>query len=118
MTSYHPDLWVVIKVTDKGTKESHFRVFASWYGGFARGDSWKMNSGIVSCDVNDSGNVCFFGESGSVYVCHKDSYGTSSYSYSVLQSFINEPESPVEIEVLEDRDWVRFFEEINIKENL
>ena len=37
MADYYPDLWVVLKVT-QDTGEVWYRVFASWYGGYAGAD--------------------------------------------------------------------------------
>lgn len=101
--SYNPDRWVVIKITDKATEEFHYRVFATWYGGYCGSDSWKMNSGIVSLVKRDSFYE-FTGESGSVYSCHENCWGTSVYGHSVLEYYINNTEQAV-IEVLpEDTD--------------
>jgi len=43
MSDYYPDRWVVVKIGE----ENLYKVFACWYGGYARGDSWKLNSGIT-----------------------------------------------------------------------
>ena len=82
MSDYRPDRWVVVKIV---TPTEHlYKVFASW-----NGDSWKMNSGITRAQL--VGKLWEFdGYSGSVYSCHQDSYGTTAYSGSVLQGFINE----------------------------
>ena len=42
---YTPDGWMIVKIT--GTNP-HYRVFGSWRGGYLSGDSWRMNSGIIS----------------------------------------------------------------------
>jgi hypothetical protein len=104
MSEYQPDKWVIIKITTP--KETLYKVFASWYGGYARSDSWKMNSGITHATlVNDLWE--FSGYSGSVYSCHKDSYGTNGYSGSVLQRFIDAaPDQDAQIEIMpESTDW-------------
>jgi len=82
---YMPDEWELVFLD---TEEKHYRIFASWYGGFSIGDSWKLNSGITN--VQDNGDFfIFFGESGSEYWCSKKRYGiNSSYNTSVLQSLI------------------------------
>lgn len=48
MSNYRPDNWVVIKVK---SDDPHYRVLAGWSDGYLDGDSWRMNSGIVSCQA-------------------------------------------------------------------
>jgi hypothetical protein len=99
---YNPDKWVVIKINGK---EPHYRVFGSWYGGFAGSDSWRMNSGIVSVE-SDEHTFKFSGSSGSVYNCHKRTYGTSGYSNAVLNDIMSrQPELDIEI-LPEDTDFM------------
>lgn len=82
MNEYNPHSWVVINVN---SEQPHKRVLASWYGGFAGSDSWKMNSGIVR--VEDKGDYFLFhGHSGSIYKCYKHAYGMSSLARSVLEN--------------------------------
>lgn len=92
-----PDKWVVVKIH---VQEPFFKVFASWYGGYADGDRWRINSGIKS--VTEEGDYYLFhGHSGSIYKCHKESYGTNNYSAAVLQNMIdNAKENGLEIEIL------------------
>lgn len=79
-----PDRWVLLKI---GGEDPHYKIFASWRGGYLSGDSWRMNSGIVG--VTKEGDFYLFrGASGSVYRCHKDGYGiASSYSASVADGY-------------------------------
>jgi hypothetical protein len=86
MSDYIPDRWVVVKITTK--KERLYKVFASWVGGFASADSWKLNSGITRATLVDD-TWEFDGYSGSVYTCHKNKYGTSVFGDSILQNLIN-----------------------------
>ena len=60
-------------------------------------DSWKLNSGITS--LKEEGDYYLFsGSSGSLYKCHKNSWGTSGYGGSVLDNIINNrPELAIEI---------------------
>jgi hypothetical protein len=90
---YCPDKWVVIKISSDD--KSHYRVLGSWFGGYAGSDSWRMNSGITSASLEDK-FYKFTGSSGSVYMCHKDTYGMSSYTHSVLDDF----KTKVQIELL------------------
>jgi hypothetical protein len=87
MSKYVPDRWIIIKITSE--KGSHYRVFASWYGGFAGSDSWKLNSGIMSVTLDDHNYFHFIGSSGSVYSCHKNGYGISNYGANVLKGMSN-----------------------------
>lgn len=106
MSTYQPDKWVVVKIT--GVEDNPvYKVFACWYGGYARGDSWKMNSGITKATLE--GNVYSFeGSSGSVYQCHKDCYGMNFYGSGVLDNFIQKAkQNDVIIEILpEDSKWL------------
>jgi hypothetical protein len=79
-----PDAWVILRIKrDEGTIH---KVLAGWYGGFAQGDSWKLNSGIEKItEVRYSYEI--LGPSGSVYVCHKDAERMSGLMTSVLEDF-------------------------------
>ena len=80
---YNPDKWMIIKITGK---DPHYRVFGSWYGGYAGADSWRMNSGITSM-IEEDDHYLFIGSSGSTYACHKDMYGASSYGMSIAREY-------------------------------
>ena len=87
MDDYNPDKWSLVKITSTKTNQSHYRVFACWYGGSLGADSWKMNSGITK--VTESQDHYFFeGSSGSIYSCVKGCYGMSGYGHSVLSGLI------------------------------
>ena len=104
--NYYPDRYLVVKITN-GDK-FHYRVFASWYGGFAGSDSWKMNSGIESV-VFENDVYKFLGSSGSVYCCHRETWGYSSYSLGVLSGLIDDIKGVGgEIEIVPDCDWTKF----------
>jgi len=82
MSQYTPDRWVVLEFTH--AEHGVFRkVFAGWYGGFADGDSWKLNSGITVTRIEDDVYE-FDGYSGSTYNCHKSGHGMSGYMAQVL----------------------------------
>ena len=82
---YQPDLWIVVKITTQNKKL--YKVFATWRGGYLGSDSWQMNSGITQARL--AGDVWeFVGHSGSVYQCHKNSWGTSGYSSAILMNLI------------------------------
>ena len=104
MSDYKPDRWVVVKIVTP--KERLYKVFASWSGGYGGSDSWKMNSGITRASLVDD-RWEFDGYSGSVYSCHKESYGVSGYNGNVLQNFINKAtEIDAVIEIMPgDTNW-------------
>ena len=101
MSNYVPDKWLIIKITDQNGGY-YYRVFGSWYGGWAGSDSWKLNSGITKATIE--GYVyAFEGSSGSVYQCHKETYGTNMYGNLVLQNMIeNAKNNSITIEVLSE----------------
>jgi hypothetical protein len=103
MSEYTPNKWLIVKITDTNKNESHYRVFASWYGGYLGSDSWKMNSGITKVTENDD-YYFFEGVSGSLYTCRKGGYGASGYGGGVLSSLIEKgAEEGILIAVLENK---------------
>ena len=90
MSEYTPDLWVIVDINS--TEHGNIRkVLGSWYGGFARSDEWRMNSGIE--EVIDQGEYYdIVGYSGSVYKCYKNSVGMSSYTDRVYNNMKTELE--------------------------
>lgn len=99
MSEYTPDKWMIIKLSEG--ESFHYRVFACWYGGYAGSDSWKLNSGIERV-TEDGDYYKFEGSSGSVYVCHKESYGASGYGHSVLANLIKTYAPDIIIEQLNE----------------
>jgi len=82
---YHPDRWLMVCLTTDS--KSHYRVFATWSGGYLDGDSWKLNSGVVQV-TETKDKYSFHGSSGSLYVCRKNGYGSSGYGIGVLDDLI------------------------------
>jgi hypothetical protein len=70
MSKYTPDTWIVIKFTSP--TNITYKVFGGWYGGYAKGDSWQLNSGIESIKIKEN-SYEFIGYSGSIYECYKNS---------------------------------------------
>lgn len=99
MREYNPDNWVVIKI--KGD-DPHYRVLAGWSGGYATGDSWRMNYGITEC-VFDGDYWYFSGSSGSVYKCYVDSYGLRMNNAHIWKRL--KERHGDKIEMLEDQAW-------------
>ena len=103
-----PEKWVVVSISKEG-EETVYKVFGSWSGGYARGDSWRLNSGISSVYL-ESENYRFSGFSGSHYVCNRKSYGfANNYAQSVLNNITEDAKKAgYTIEVLpKDYDFLR-----------
>jgi len=94
-----PQRWVVLKLPNK-----HYKVFATWGGGYLSGDSWRLNSGISKVE-QDKDFYYFYGFSGSCYRCHKKGYGTAtSYGLNVL----NQLTKRKSVRLMKDRkDWTK-----------
>lgn len=109
MATYKPDCWVVVKIVPADTElhgDSHYRVFAVWYGGFAGADRWKMNSGITNAAKLE--NFYYFsGSSGSTYICHQGGYGVTGWGSGVLNGIIANMQDTATVEVLSSgTDWL------------
>jgi hypothetical protein len=99
---YSPDYWQVLKISSLDREKPIYKVFATWVGGYIRGDEWRMNSGITNVMFEDN-CIIFEGSSGSRYVCRNDehAYRTSGYSGSVLGDYTEKAkEIGASIEVL------------------
>lgn len=95
MSEYKPDKWVILKI--KTPNDILYKVMGGWYGGYLGSDTWRINSGITKVELEDN-MYKFYGSSGSIYLCRKDSYGMTTLMQSVL------PEDD-RLEVLEDSDF-------------
>lgn len=103
---YNPDRWTIIKIAPTDGTPPHYRVFGTWGGSYLSGQSWKMNSGIVSVEEDEKWYY-FKGSSGSVYCCHKEFYGYFSYGMSILSSMIEESREKLTItEMPESTNWL------------
>ena len=83
MSTYTPEKWQIIQISDDNITVQ--KVFAGWYGGYLGSDSWKLSSGIVDC-VEFDDRYEFTNHSGSLYICYKQSQGTTGY---MLQVYYN-----------------------------
>lgn len=101
MAEYRPDVWEVVKVTFSG--ESHYRVLAGWYGGFAGSDSWKFSSAINKI-VRHGDVYHFHNESGSTYICHIGYKRFSGLTYSIYKNSVETCKPCDSIELVEDID--------------
>ena len=60
-----------------------YKILAGWYGGYAKADTWKLNSGCTKVET-DGDFLVFTGSSGSRYRVHKNSYRTNYLTGSIL----------------------------------
>lgn len=98
---YRPERWLMVRLSNDG--KIHYRIFAVWFGGYLNGDSWQLNSGVVSLTETEK-EYSFRGTSGSLYVCHKNCYGSSGYGFGVLNNLIDKSiEYGTVIEVLPEK---------------
>lgn len=108
MSQYNPDGWVLVKI---GGRDPHYRIFGSWRGGYADGDSWRLNSGIVKCE-KDGPILNFIGHSGSVYSVHESGYGKlGMYNEGVVRGYEERSQNTFSVmeampEDLENFDWI------------
>lgn len=104
---YSPDKWIILKI--KGKNETLFKVLAGWSGSYLEGQRWRMNSGISK--ISEDGDYYLIeGFSGSVYKCHKQSYGTNMISSGVLSGILEDPKTKDKVEVLPDQNFFKLFQ--------
>ena len=98
---YNPDVWVVLGIANKSTGQVDYKVMAGWYGGFAKADSWRLNSGITSITKEPDNDQIYNiqGGSGSTYFCHKNTEKTSMLTHSIIQRIMEEANKSGEYEV-------------------
>jgi hypothetical protein len=92
-----PDKWALVECI---TPDSYtIKVLATWYGGYAGSDYWKLSSGIVGLEPIDGSQIhrlkddfrkedgfVFPNLSGSTYICLDRAYGLSMYGYSIFEN--------------------------------
>ena len=81
--TYYPDKWELVKI--KGKDMEFYKIFASFYGGFTNGDSWKISSGVIEV-IEHEYHYSFINSSGSIYECNKDATGMSLYSSGIYET--------------------------------
>tara|TARA_B110000977_G_C10853271_1_gene406646 strand:- start:360 stop:725 length:366 start_codon:yes stop_codon:yes gene_type:complete len=110
---YYPHNWVVIKITEETLNASntayiegraYYKVLAGWSGGYLQGDSWRLNSGINLVFEHEDDYYEFHGHSGSVYRCHKDTYGLRMNNAGIFEEMQLSGSAKVEL-MPEDTDW-------------
>jgi hypothetical protein len=87
MTTYAPDRWVIVEISDVAMGTTR-KVLGSWYGGYAGSNSYRLSSGVSK--VVDKGDYWeVHNRSGSIYICGKESNGMSMFTQSFLSSMIS-----------------------------
>lgn len=97
--NYTPDAWVIVKVPSEN--DTHYRILAGWYGGFAGGDSWKLSSGITKIDESEL-LYSIHNTSGSIYTCYKNCERMSGYMSMIFTSY--QKSSGIELIEFKDLD--------------
>ena len=88
--NYNPDTWVILKFTGSKIPDGiMYKVLAGWYGGWDKGDSWKLNSGITQITTHED-YYEIEGYSGSTYNCHKVTERMSMYMVSIYNSLLEQ----------------------------
>ena len=100
MSTYNPDLWVIVELKDNDSNEVTRKVMASWYGGYLGSDRWKLSSGITEI-VDQDTHYEIHNHSGSIYMCGKHSQGMSGYTAGVFASFVKDLAGKGTIEAVE-----------------
>jgi len=85
ITKYVPDIWVILKIVYE-SPDAYYKILAGWYGGFAKGNEWKLNSGITKITEKDDSYI-IEGYSGSQYICRKNSEKYGIMLHTVFESF-------------------------------
>ncbi len=87
------------------------KLFRSYDGGFAIGESWMLNSGCTKIiPVDDYWQV--YGYSGSMYYIRKEQGHLNSYTSSVLRSIVKRlDEGGVPVEEISLQEAIEYLEE-------
>lgn len=111
MSEYTPDVWVIVEISGEDVEETYYRVLAGWYGGYAWGDFWKMNSGITKIVEH----IHFFevhGSSGSIYNLTKGCEMFSNCTQIVYSGFTSQNTEALSINNVDMADVLeKFIEE-------
>jgi len=103
--TYNPDCWVILLLN---SDFPHYRILASWYGGYTNGDSWKMSSGITKV-VDHDNHYEIHNTSGSIYNCIKGAERMSSLAEGTYRYYSEQAKSMGDFEITvvdySDIDW-------------
>lgn len=102
---YTPDKWVILRINTKDAVIH--KVFAGWYGGYTRGDSWKISSGIVDF-IDKEVFYSSLQDSGSTYNLYKISEGMSVYQSILLEDWVKKlQEQGIAVEVISAEEFIK-----------
>lgn len=87
MSLYQPEKFLVLKLGAKNF--TTYKLFGTWMGGYLHGDSWRLNSGITKV-TGDGKLLDFESQSGAIYRVHKDTYGASVFTQSIVDRWVAE----------------------------
>lgn len=74
-----PDRWLLIKWGD------HYRIYSSWFGGYAASEEWKLSSRIEKIEPSVTDDCLIVTTyTGSVYAINFRDYGATGYGRDVL----------------------------------
>lgn len=106
MTTYNPHRWVILEISSQELTVR--KVFAGWRGGFADGDSWKLSSGIIDADTDSKLNcIVFKNESGSHYICHRETEGMTMYMSEIYQTWLDSVPANYSIKVIDSNEFLK-----------
>lgn len=88
MNTIEPGTWVILEFTGR-TNLKTYKIFSGWYGGFARGDTWKLSSGIESF-VDKGQYYDSLQDSRTKYLLPKTSERMSAYQMGLLHAWAQE----------------------------
>lgn len=80
MNTYCPDKWIVVELKEHKIS----KILSGYSGGYLYGNSWRLSSGITKIIDKDS-ILEIHNESGSIYHCHKNSFGVNMESSGILK---------------------------------
>ena len=100
MSLYEPDGYSFIRIeTGDPGFPIMYKVVGSWSGGYTTGDSWRVNSGILTISKgDDEGNWEIHGLSGSTYIIHEKGRGLSGYAQGILNAALSKEVTQVTLD--------------------
>jgi hypothetical protein len=107
----YPDAYRFILIDN-----SIIKLFASWDGGWAISEEWKLNSGVTDIIPLNTTYVEYgydvHGHSGSIYTIRKEQGHLNSYTSSVLRGIVKKLEDGgVPVEEISLQEAIEYLEE-------
>ena len=96
---YSPDSYVILRI--EVTNGIEYKILGAWNGrSISYADSWRINSGITSVDVDEKA-YRIHGHSGSTYVVSQDPLTLNTFAAGILQQVLAGP-TPVTVITMEE----------------